>query len=347
MVTIREISQAFGVSTMTVSNALNDRKGVSGPKAEAIRRYARKMGYRPSYMAKSMLKGRTDMVGLCLRTSPEDPWMAGILHRIQDQLRENGLHLNLCIADGGSERELWALDFFREFRVEAVILGPLGLLEQYNALAGALEHQPYVFAFDAIEALPIDHIKIGAHDGARLAVEHLVRNGHRNIGFVGCHRMEIRMTSLRTRYSGFCEEIRRHGLDVCEDWIIPIEHDDDQIDAPLTAFLQSDLPRPTAFFCHNDIHAARAVKILADHGLRVPQDISIVGFDNQPIADMIIPGITSIGFDVDHYVRQIVARVVQAIQENRQNNGKSPPRTIYRYEQQPELIERASVRRIP
>jgi len=159
--------------------------------------------------------------------------------------------------------------------------------------------------------------------------------------------MEIRMTSLRTRYSGFCEEIRRHGLDVCEDWIIPIEHDDDQIDAPLTAFLQSDLPRPTAFFCHNDIHAARAVKILADHGLRVPQDISIVGFDNQPIADMIIPGITSIGFDVDHYVRQIVARVVQAIQENRQNNGKSPPRTIYRYEQQPELIERASVRRIP
>jgi DNA-binding LacI/PurR family transcriptional regulator len=346
MVTITDISKVFGVSSMTVSNALNSRGGVSIEKAGAIREYARKLGYRPAYMAKSLLKGRTDMVGLCLRASPEDPWMAGILHRIQDRLREQGLHLNLGIADGGVERELWTLNFFREFRVDAVIVGPLGFLEEYNALTELLTHQPYVLAFDAIEGLPIDHLKIDAYTGGGMAVDYLVGQGHRKIGFLGLNQIDAKFPSLRTRYTGFGDGLRRHGLESREEWTVRIGNVYDLIDGPLTQLLESGRPLPTAFLCHNDVHAARAVKILANRGLRVPEDFSLVGFDNQPIAELILPGITSIGYDVDQYAGRIVEMVTAGIQEKQKDASRNQARPIRRYEEPPKLIERGSVRKI-
>ncbi len=344
MITITEISKVFGVSSMTVSNALNSRGGVSNEKAEAIRGYARKLGYRPAYMAKSLLKGRTDMVGLCLRASPEDPWMAGILHRIQDRLRERGFHLNLGISDGGAEQELWTLNFFREFRVDAVIVGPLGFLEEYNALAESLEHQPYVLAFDTIEALPIDHLKIDSYTGGQMAVDYLAGHGHRKIGYLGLSRIEAGIPSLRTRYAGYRDALRHNGLEMREEWTVRIENSEDLIDRPLTDFLNGGKPLPTAFFCHNDVHAARVIKVLARHGLKVPDDISLVGFDNQPIAEMVLPGITSIGYDVDHYAGQMVEMVVEAVQKPGPNKTRSRP--LRRFEEPPKLIQRDSVRKV-
>ncbi len=343
MVTITEISKVFGVSSMTVSNALNSRGGVSIEKAGAIREYAQKLGYRPAYMAKSLLKGRTDMAGLCLRATPEDPWMAGILHRIQDRLREKGLHLNLGIADGGVDQELWTLNFFREFRVDAVIVGPLGFLEEYNALAELLEHQPYVLAFDAIESLPIDHLKIDSYTGGQMAVDYLVNRGHRKIGFLGLNRFDARFPSLRTRYTGFCDALRRHGLEMREEWMLRIENTYDLIDGALTDFIKSGAALPTAFFCHNDVHAARAVKVLAGCGLRVPEDISLIGFDNQPIAEMILPGITSIGYDINRYAAKIAEMATEGMRENQKKTPRDRARPIRRYEEPPKLIERGSV----
>jgi LacI family transcriptional regulator len=346
MITITEISKVFGVTSMTVSNALNGRSGVSEEKAEAIRQYARKMGYRPAYMAKSLLKGRTDMVGLCLRVSPEDPWMAGILHRIQDRLRDQGLHLNLGIADGGIDRERWTLDFFREFRVDAVIVGPLGSLEEYNGLSEYLASQPYVAAFDAIEGLPIDHVKIDSYAGGQMAVDYLAGQGHRQIGYLGLNPFEARLPSLRTRYAGYRETLLRNGLELRDEWIVRVGKLDDRIDAPLSELLSSGTPLPTAFCCHNDVHAARAIKVLAERGLRVPQDISLVGFDNQPIAEMILPGITSIGYDVDHYAGQIVDMVVEGIKARCGQKEKDQARPLRRFEEPPKLIERSSVKKL-
>jgi LacI family transcriptional regulator len=297
-------------------------------------------------MAKSLLKGRTDMVGLCLRASPEDPWMASILHRIQDRLREKGFHLNLGISDGGVERELWTLNFFREFRVDAVIVGPLGFLEEYNALAESLEYQPYVLAFDAIEGLPIDHLKIDSYAGGQIAGDYLAGKGHRKIGFLGLNRIDARIPSLRTRYAGYWDTLRHNGLETREEWTVRIEDSGDLIDGPLTTLLKSGKPLPTAFFCHNDVHAARAIKIFAHHGLRVPEDISLVGFDNQPIAEMILPGITSIGYDVDHYAGQIVEMVVSAVKELGNKKEKDRSRPLRRFEEPPKLIERGSVRKV-
>ena len=84
--TLVEIAQHFKVSPVTVSNALNRKKGVSPDKAEAIRRYAGEVGFRPSYLAKSLLSGRTSLVGLCLRAEPTNPWYISLIGSIQNHL---------------------------------------------------------------------------------------------------------------------------------------------------------------------------------------------------------------------------------------------------------------------
>ena len=96
--TISEIAREFNVSPVTVSNALNRRKGVAPELADRIRDYARRNGYQPSYLAKSLLKGHTSLVGLCLRAAPSDPWFAGLVNALQNRLFAQGLYLNTIIA---------------------------------------------------------------------------------------------------------------------------------------------------------------------------------------------------------------------------------------------------------
>jgi len=346
MVTVTQIGRFFGVSATTVCNALNGRGGLAAEKARSIRAYADKVGYRPAYMAKSLLKGRTDMIGLCLRAGPEDPWFAGLLHRVQNRFRDRGFHLNPGFAEGGLEQERQVLNLFREFRVDAVLVGPLGLLAQYRALADLLVHHHYVLAFDAVESLPVDHVKIDAYRGAQLAVDHLAAHGHRRIGFLAAHPLERNHPAFRTRLAGYYNALRRHGLPLRPKWIIALDTDPDPIDHPLSAFLAGKPELPSAFFCHNDLQAARAIKVFDQFGIRVPRDVSLVGFDNQPIADITLPGLTSVGFDLDHYAEQIVVRVLRAVGKKGglKRSLASPP--AWQFEEPPKLIERQSVRRI-
>ncbi|NLX03633.1 MAG: LacI family transcriptional regulator [Phycisphaerae bacterium] len=342
MVTISDISRQFGVSPMTVSNALNNRKGVSADKAAAIRDYAQRMGYRPAYMARSLLRGKTDMIGLCLRDTPEDPWLAGLIHRIQEGLHQAGYHLNLIIAHDGLEHQRWAIDRFKEFRVDAAIVGPLGFRQQYDALAERLAGLPCALAFDAIEPLPIDHVKLDTHAGAKLAVDHLVSRGHRTIGLLNTNSNERDRPLLPTRHTGFIEAMARHGLEVRQEWILCLADPYADPEQPLREFLASGRPQPSAWFCHNDWHAAHAVRVLQEFDLNVPRDVSIVGFDNQPVAELILPGITSIGFDVAVYARRIVEMVVAGVARTR-DGGRDRQGAVRQFQLAPYLIERHSV----
>lgn len=347
MVSLKDISVKFGVSMMTVSNALNGRKGVAAELATAIGRYAEEQGYRPAYMAQSLLRGRTDMVGLCMRESLEEPWTGWMLQRIQNELMARGYHLHLSLVHGGAEQVAWSLNFFRELRVDGVIIGPLGFREEYDAIAGLLKHQPYVVAFDALEDLPIDHVRNDEYRGAKMAVEHLLENGHRKIGFIGHNAFQRTHPAVYTRFKGYVDALEEHGLPCREEWVADI--DDRAFDisnVTLKTILKKGMKLPTAFLCHNDIYAIRAVKVLVENGVRVPGDISIVGFDNYPLAGSITPGITSIGYDLGRYANKIVDTVMAGMKKAQQKRKEVKGGKVRQYVEKPVLFARESVRNL-
>jgi DNA-binding LacI/PurR family transcriptional regulator len=347
MVSLKDISVKFGVSMMTVSNALNGRKGVAAELATVICQYAKEQGYRPAYMAQSLLRGRTNMVGLCMRESLEEPWTGWMLQRIQDGLMKRGYHLHLSLVHGGAEQVAWSLNFFRELRVDGVIIGPLGFREEYDAIAGLLKHQPYVVAFDALEELPIDHLRNDASQGAAMAVNHLLANGHRKIGFIGHNRYERQHPTARTLFKGYVDALAALGLEYRPEWVADIDvRALDLSNANLTAIFARKKPWPTAFLCHNDLYAIRAVKSLAERGVRVPDDVSIIGFDNYPLSESIIPGITSIGFDLGRYATKIVDTVITGMKKSQQKDKEEKNEKVRQYVEKPVLFARESVRNL-
>lgn len=347
--TLADIAKVFGVSPVTISYALRGAKGVSPTKAKEIRDYAESVGYRPAHMARSLLRGYTDIVGLCLTKSPRSPWIAGLLHLFQEHLRKEKLYLAVAIADQGNESVTWALEYFQSIRAEAVVLGPLAFADDYYRVQNYLNGIPCVMAFDTMESLPVPHVRLDLYNGARKAVEHLVRRGHRRIGYIGVWEREMRVTSIRSRYLGFCDAMNRHGLKPDPGQVFSWE-EGEPLDMALRRFdaaLAAGAKQPTAYFCHNDDHALRAIRLLANHGYRVPDDVSIIGFDNHPMTEMMIPSVTTIGFDLDAYIHGIAESVIQRIQAHRKNKPAPDENgPICREELQPQLFIRESVRQI-
>lgn len=338
--TLEEIGSVFGVSAMSVSNALNGRKGISQQKAEAIRAYAESIGFRPAYMARSLGSRRTHMIGICMRANLGDPWAGELMHQLQNSLRHHQLHVNIVLADCGLESEIWALNFFNELRVDGVIIGPL-LLPQYRSICNAFRGLPYVMSFGSTAPLPIDHVKLDEFEGARMAVDYLVARGFRTIGHIGI-RLEHPLDSVQEKFSrqaGFCDTVLRHGLPLRRDWILNTDTEEEGvIEGMLDRFLSSGQERPEAWFFQSDTLAARCYKIFFKHKLRIPEDVSVIGFDNNPVGRVVYPELSTIGFDSIKYAEEITDILLNGIANSNTDS------TLHSRVLSPILIERNSVR---
>ena len=305
--TLEHISQVFGVSAMTVSNALNGRKGVSEKKAHAIRQYAVKVGYQPDYRASSLTRRRTRMIGVCLRATPTVPWWAQLVYEVQKLLYASDFRMTLGIAPEGPKQENSFLDHFMALRCEAVLVGPLGYAYQYKALAHRLSGIPYAIGFETFSDLPIDSVSIDEFAGMQLAVRHLYEQGHRDIGHFGVPDEVFGKSELRTRHNGYLSQMKQLDLSICEQWIIS----EASGKMALESLLQSGEPLPTAWCTHDDNAATRLIRVLDEMGYSVPGDMSVMGFDNLNIASLIHPQLTTIGFDVHRHARAIVDQLLE------------------------------------
>jgi DNA-binding LacI/PurR family transcriptional regulator len=340
--TLEHISQIFGVSAMTVSNALNGRKGVSEKKAHAIRSYATKVGYQTDFRASSLTRRRTRMIGVCLRSTPTVSWWAQLIYEVQKKLYEADFRMTLGIAPEGVEQERSFIDHFMSLRCEAVLLGPLGHSYQYEALSQRLASVPYVLGFETFSELPIDSVSINEYQGMQMAVDYLYEQGHRHIGHFGVPVGALDKPQLRTRHSGFLHAMGRLNLPVYPEWIRVSREEESRFKAFLDLVAQGT-PMPTAWCTHSDVDAARLIRILNEHGYSVPQDVSVIGFDNLEISSLVHPQITTIGFDVKRQASSIVAQLLEHVE--RIHRGETRVGSIEKILNPPLLIERKSVAR--
>ncbi|MPY48529.1 LacI family DNA-binding transcriptional regulator [Streptomyces acidicola] len=269
--TIRDVAERAGVSKSLVSLVLRGSDQVRPEKREAVLAAVEELGYRPNAAARSLSERRTRTVGVLLNDM-RNPWFVELLDGLGSRLHDSGLHM--LLADGRLNRRLGEdlTHTFTDLRVDGLIA--VGTLPPSAALRTAAGQIPTVVAGAREPVLP--HVDIVAGDdehGARLATEHLIGLGHRRIAHIAGQGV---VGELRRR--SFEAVMREHGL---SDTAI-VEQGDltEEGGYRATVRLLGAAGRPTAVFAFNDIAGVGALSAAEELGLRVPRDLSLVGYDN-------------------------------------------------------------------
>lgn len=328
--TIVDVAARAGVSTATVSRVLSGAAAARPATRDRVLAAARELSYRPSGVARALKRSRTRTIGLLI-TDIENPFYPQIVRAAEDEAHARGLGLLLCNTAEDAERELAYLDLLLDRRIDGLIVASGRTIRRHaRRLAGIGLPVVGVNASGRTAALP--SVTTAQRQGARLATEHVLALGHRHIGHVTAP--DERASAARLRRAGVADAIRAAGLPPES---LAVLDGDERVGGGIQAAgaLLSRRPAPTAIVCYNDLTAIGAMRAVRDARLRVPEDVSIVGFDDIELAAWTDPGLTTVRQPTDEMARWAVARLADAL-DGRETGG--PPHVTLA----PSLVVRAS-----
>jgi DNA-binding LacI/PurR family transcriptional regulator len=287
-ISIKDIARVARVSHSTVSRALQNPNAVNEQTGERIREIARSMGYRPNVIGRSLATQRTHTIGVVV-TTVADPFVAEVVTGIEDVAQRDNYAVFLANSNADPEREIGVVRSFGDRRVDGVVVMASRVGAMYLPLLNEL-HVPIVLIDNQHPGRFAHSISIDDREGARTAVRHLLDLGHRRIGYIGDR---YGLQSDDDRFAGYRDELERAGADVGSELVA---HGNGRAEGGLTAAgrLLALREPPTAVFCYNDMTAMGALRCLHDHGMQVPKDISVIGFDDLPISTFLQPPLTTI-----------------------------------------------------
>ena len=286
-VSIKDIAKAAGISHSTVSRALADSPLVAPATKRRIQHIAREMGYTPSAIARGLVTRRTATIGLVV-TSIADPFASEVVRGIEETALDNGYNVILTASNSEPERELACVRTLRERRVDGIIVTSSRVGNLYVPLLEQLG-VPIVLINNQHEGRYVYSIRNDDFLGGRLAGEYLASLGHRRVAYVS---NPPNVYSNAQRLAGCRAALRERGGDIPDPWVVPGDGRTSGGQAGLARLLQS-IPHPTAVLCYNDMTAIGALQVARAAGLRVPADLSILGYDDIAFAVFVEPPLTT------------------------------------------------------
>jgi DNA-binding LacI/PurR family transcriptional regulator len=309
--TLEHVAARAGVSRALVSLVLRGSTRVSAESRRKVHAAAAALGYRPNVMAASLASRRTRTVGLLLNDL-HNPWFADVSEGVQHVAEKNGYRVLIGSGNGRAKGEEDALESFLELRADGIILA--GPRLRASAVATAAAEVPIVSVGRPMRARRVDTIVDDDRLGAKLVVRHLVELGHRAIAHIDGGSG----AGARPRRRGYEEAMRELGL--ADE--IRVFHGDftDVAGAQAAHRLLESGEMPTAVFASNDFAAAGVLDRLEDEGLRIPEDISLVGYDNTFLAALHHMSLTTVD-----QPREEMGRLAMAALLDRLEGGRTSP----------------------
>ncbi|HEY8446964.1 MAG TPA: LacI family DNA-binding transcriptional regulator [Thermomicrobiales bacterium] len=328
MATIKEVAARAGVSPGTVSHTLNGTRRVDPETRARVLAAARELGYRPNGLARGLRRRESRAIGLLVPDN-SNPVFADIARGIEDAVYEEGYNVILCNSDQSEEKEDRYLDALLSKRVDGLILASGS--SRPDVIRRVIEAGvPLVVIPGVLTDFPADHVLGDDVTGGRIAAKYLLDLGHRRIGYIAGPRVG---TVSSGRAEGFREVLAEAGVALPEDAIVGGDFRVGGGEAAMAELLRRDLGL-TAVFAANDLMAIGAIKLLRRAGIRVPEDISIIGLDGIWIGEVISPALTTVAQPIAE-----AARVSTRLLFERMRQPDLPPRRILL---SPTLIERES-----
>jgi LacI family transcriptional regulator len=314
-ITIGDLARHLDLSKATVSLALNNSPLVADATRQRVREAAERFGYRPNYFGARLSRGKSDMIGLYILGGTEkqcnwtlaSSWMFyhPILKSVSDELSKHGYRFNLEVV---SAEQVVTQGVISSVIQEGSLDGMLLVVQDeidYSFLDVVAEKQFPFVVLNARVAENISSVKIDNEIGARQAVSHLVELGHRRIAHLSGPDKDLNAIERR---EAFRKAVLGAGLEWSPSLLYYGDWQRESGWRAVRQFLELDHP-PTAIFCANDHMAIGAMQALREAGLEVPKDVSIIGFDDTELCQVVMPKLTTIRQPVD-LMGQLGAQVV-------------------------------------
>ena len=308
--TIHDVAREAGVSIGTASKALNGRGRLRFETTARVRDAAERLGFRPNDLMRSVLRGTSGTIGLLTRDgSNQDPFSLALLSGIEDALEAAEISVFLCSVRHDAQRERQHINALLAKRVDGIVVTG-NRTDARSPIDLGPARVPVIYAYmqvtdpEALCLLPDD-----AH-GAHLATEHLVRHGRRHLAYIG-GLSDYEATGLRR--ASFCRVLEEHGIAVPERRLLTGPWTEPWGAAAVGHLLRCD-PEIDALFCANDRIARGALDGLHDLGVRVPDDIAVIGYDNlEVVAGATRPPLTSVDPDLYGLGRETGTRLLRML----------------------------------
>jgi DNA-binding LacI/PurR family transcriptional regulator len=309
--TLEEVAAAAGVGRGTASRVINGSAKVSERARQAVEGAIAELGYVPNQAARTLVTQRTDAVALVIAESEErvfgEPFFAGVVRGIGTALSDARLQLVLMLA-ASAHRHGRLDEYLTRQHVDGVLL--LSLHDD-DTLPERIRSRglPVVLGGRATEDQAGAYVDADNVLGARLAVDHLVHRGRRTIATIAG---PADMVVGRTRYEGYLAGLAAAGLDASDDLVVHGDFSQDSGESAMRVLL-SRRPDLDAVFCANDLMAAGALRVLREAGLDVPGAVSVVGFDDAPLAQSTHPPLTTVHQSPEQMGREMVGLLLDTM----------------------------------
>ncbi len=305
--TMKDIALQCGVSEGTVDRALNGREGIKKETKERILQTAKELGYRPNHLASCLARGSSKTIGVVC-AGLGNPFFSSFVEAIERMAYENGYYLNLILTHGSREKEMEGINYLAGRQVDGLIMIPLGFGEEYERELLQF-HIPIVTVYNRISD-KFTHVDVDGKMIMKNAVQRMVKKGYQRIAYLDlgygtpCDLKNNRY-SLNQRRLGYMDGVAQEALG--EPVILT-----DYAWEPLEQFLNDGCGKP-AILCPFDDVAIHVLDVMKQHGIAVPAQVGIMGFDNINILNSISPRIASVDCEITGLGRKAFQALLQII----------------------------------
>jgi DNA-binding LacI/PurR family transcriptional regulator len=332
---ISDIAREAKVSPATVARVVNNNGYVSEEKRQLVSKAVDKLGYVPNKIASSLRNNKPNFIGHILPVSTENPFFARICNAVNETAEKAGYHVLTALRQMDTQKERVVIENLIGLMVDAIVFTGTTASDAATINWILSRDVPVVMVERPRRGSQCDAVLLDSASGASLATEHIIGSGHRDIGFIGVkyeeHEVEYQ------RYSGFSMAMSSHGLKPRDEWVRYAPDYTIECGRQAMEELLAQEQLPTAVFFTSDVLACGALQALYAKGLHVPEDMSVVGFDNT-LSSLCSPQLTSIEMQLE----QAGATAINMITE-RKKGSRVGVKTVML---SPILINRGSVKQL-
>lgn len=309
--TIKDVAQQANVSIATVSRILNNQTGYSEATKQKVLKVIEDLGFHPNAIARGLVNKKTKTIGVLL-PDVTSSFSAKLLNGIEESAHQNDYSMVVCNTDLNGKRTLDYIKVLGEKKVDGIVFTSEILKQEYYDALKALGI-PVILVSTMSYRFPLPYVKVDDRQAAYHATTYLINNGHQQIAMISGDQNDE--AAGVPRVEGFKQALQDHGLALNEKLIV---YGDFGFSSGKDAMKQliPYVDEYTAIFAASDDMAVGALSVAYDHEIKVPDDLSIIGYDNTNIAEMAIPPLTTVAQPLKEMGKVAISKLIKMIETN-------------------------------
>ncbi|CAI8275635.1 MAG: putative HTH-type transcriptional repressor ExuR [Polaribacter sp. SA4-10] len=288
--TIKDIASVLNISAAAVSKALHNDSRISEKTKIAVRQVAENLQYQPNHLASALRSGKSHLVGVIVPRTNSN-FFSSVIQNIEEVLNKKGYSIIITQSNESYQKECDSIDTLLYTQVDGIIASMANETVDLSAYEKIKSKGIPLILFDRGENdLNVDYIGIDDYNSSHLIVEHLVENGCKRIAHIGGYK---RTRIFNNRIRGYIDALKKHHLPLDDELLTESGLTIEDGRGKMLELLSLDT-QPDAVYVAGDYAALGALQVLKEKNIRIPEDIALVGFGNEPFTDMVTPRISSV-----------------------------------------------------